>query len=129
MTNFPIPTLPPTPSPFVSFTLKPRRLIVNMAPPSSASDPSSSLNPFAHNTVDYTLDHTCVHSPIKPDTAGDLAILARTHARAEEAMRACAIQILQQPIEMLKTGVVHDKELCAQSHGVSGSTVGKHLRQ
>lgn len=44
-------------------------------------------------------------------------------------MRSCALQILEQPIEMLMTKVVGDRELSAASESVSGSTVGKHLRQ
>ncbi|CAO1622519.1 unnamed protein product [Parajaminaea phylloscopi] len=103
---------------------------------SSSSSPSSAAsqegqgteNPYLHNTIDYTLDHTRAHSPVKPDSAAELALSADTRAQAEDAMRACAVQILEQPIEMLRSGVVQDRELSTQSQGVSGSTVGKHLR-
>lgn len=88
-----------------------------------------SRTPYQENTVDYTLDHTRAHNPQKPDSAAELALSADTRKQAEDALRACALQILEQPIEMLRGGLVGDEELSTQSEGVSGSTVGKHLRQ
>lgn len=44
-------------------------------------------------------------------------------------MKACAMQILEQAAELLRSGSVGDDELQEKSDSVSGSTVGKHLRQ
>lgn len=97
--------------------------------PSPSSHASSSRSPFNQNTVDYTLDHSRAHDPQKPDSAGELTIAAHSRDEAQDAIRSCAMQILEQPLELLRSGVVGDKELSAVSRSVSGSTVGKHLRQ
>ena len=102
-----------------------------MAPSPSqyASSSSSSSSPYQNNTVDYTLDHSRAHAPQKPDSAAELTLSADTKAEAQDAMRSCALQILEQPLEMLRDGVVGDQQLSAVSKSVAGSTVGKHLRQ
>lgn len=97
-----------------------------MAPDGTSS---SSSSPFANNAVDYTLDHRRAASSSKPHSSGDLTTAPDTRLEAQEAMRSCALQILEQPLEMLRTGIVGDEKLTVKSRNVAGSTVGKHLRQ
>ncbi|CAO1629504.1 unnamed protein product [Sympodiomycopsis kandeliae] len=100
-----------------------------MAPSTSSHSTSqSSSSSIPPNTIDYTLDHSRAHDPKKPQSAGELTISADTKLEAQDAMRSCALQILEQPLNLLKGGVIGDKELSAVSKSVAGSTVGKHLR-
>lgn len=47
----------------------------------------------------------------------------------EESLVSCAVQILEQPIHLLRGRVVGDDALTFESQVVKGSTAGKHLRQ
>ncbi|PWN25134.1 hypothetical protein BDZ90DRAFT_209383, partial [Jaminaea rosea] len=53
---------------------------------------------------------------------------ADTPSEAEESMISCALQILAQAIELLRSSAIGDEELSTPSQGASGATVGKHLR-
>lgn len=44
-------------------------------------------------------------------------------------MVACTVQVLEQPLKMLRDGIVGDRELAHESSLIPGSTPGKHLRQ
>ena len=52
-----------------------------------------------------------------------------TRLEARDAIISSLIQILEQPLGMIRNGTVGDKQMAAESQLIPGSSFGKHLRQ
>lgn len=96
--------------------------------PSTAPSPSSTS---AGTTDNYTITHHAqIESQGQASSSGSSAAPEGcTREEAREAIVSSLVQILEQPLSMLRNGTVGDEQMCAASHLIPGSSLGKHLRQ
>ncbi|KAE8254700.1 hypothetical protein A4X13_0g3316 [Tilletia indica] len=88
---------------------------------------------------DYTLDHTKASSSSEPqdgNTASSSTSALRTSPsvmtmpapEAEQAILESALEVIAQPLPLLRSGTLGDDALAFKSKVIPGSTAGKHLR-
>ncbi|KAK0566064.1 hypothetical protein OC861_003426 [Tilletia horrida] len=86
---------------------------------------------------DYTLDHTKASSSkpedgspaISPSPLPPTSSLAAMPAsEAEQAILESALEVISQPLPLLRSGTLTDKALAFKSKVIPGSSAGKHLR-
>ena len=105
--------------------------------PSSSPSPSNSNNSDRHSpsSSNYTITHhaqmerthnTNGEGSSSSSASVNLEILSREEAR--QTIVASLVQILEQPLAMLRDGTVGDQQMKAESRLIPGSSLGKHLR-
>lgn len=57
-----------------------------------------------------------------------ISLQSYTREEARDAIVASLVQILEQPVAMLREGKVTDEQMRAESRLIPGSSLGKHLR-
>ncbi|KAK0561563.1 hypothetical protein OC844_003149 [Tilletia horrida] len=93
---------------------------------------------------DYTLDHTKASSSGATDSApgagassvsssslpaaSSSAAMTMPTPEAEEAILQSALEVIAQPLPLLRSGTLDDRALAFKSKVIPGSTAGKHLR-
>jgi len=87
---------------------------------------------------DYTLDHTKATSPShSSDDAStssaargspSAAVVAMPALEAEQAILDSALEVIAQPLPLLRSGTLNDRALAYKSKAIPGSSAGKHLR-
>ena len=97
----------------------------NYRPPPTPSSSSSSSN--------YTITHHAqMERAQQSDEASTSSVSVNVEARSREEARqtivASLVQILDQPLAMLRDGTVGDEQMRAESRLIPGSSLGKHLR-
>lgn len=103
-----------------------RRVIIKFKSTTSHSSLTSSMSPSpstSTSTNSSSLDHNLSISPSSSSSS------INSLAEAERSILKSALDTIEQPLQMLRDGIVTDKHLRAISTLVPGSTVGKHLRQ
>lgn len=75
----------------------------------------------------YSITHSPGQAGRQEDTEHSSSV--SSPAEAQDAMLHCALQILEQPLTLLRSGIVGDAQMQRESSLIPGSTVGRHLRQ
>ncbi|UZJ54444.1 hypothetical protein CBS101457_003764 [Exobasidium rhododendri] len=84
------------------------------------------------SSSNYTINHLSNRdeSSMSPSssTLTDSLSIPKTRLEARDVIISSLIQILEQPLAMLRDGTVGDEQMSAESHLIPGSSFGKHLR-
>lgn len=83
------------------------------------------------SSSNYTLNHvpTGERDGAAASSSTDALLMPKTRLEARDAIVSSLIQILEQPLGMLRSGTVRDEQMAAESKLIPGSSFGKHLRQ
>lgn len=93
-------------------------------PPSSSPSESPSNYTITHHAQTQMERNTSEAGPSSAPI--NLEVTSREEAR--QTIVASLVQILEQPLAMLRDGTVGDQQMRAESRLIPGSTLGKHLR-